>query len=183
MPPKCDLSAQDPPIGDLGPFNGVFGIQEDPQCPLSAPQVPKNDPRDPWVSPYGTPRSLFWALWVTLGPLMSTHEPYKTPGTPQGRVGPPWDTRVSLLGSPCPPPQCPLKMPRSPKMAPCGTHGSLYWCPWDAVGSPVPPGAPSSPKRTHGSPHVCPNPPPAPPPALTGLHAAFKATLTSPPQK
>ena len=35
VPPKCDLSAQDPPIGDLGPFNGVFGMQEDPQCPPS----------------------------------------------------------------------------------------------------------------------------------------------------
>ena len=64
-------------------------------------------------------------------------------------------------------------------MAPCGTHGSLYWCPWDAVGSSVPPqNDPWLPPRVSKSPPD----PPAPPPALTGHQAAFKATLTSPPQ-
>ena len=130
---------------------------------LSAPQVPKNDPRDPWVSPYGTPRSLFWALWVTLGPLMPTHEPYKTPGTPQGCVGPPWDTRVSLLGSlghPAPLLSVPSRCPGPPKWRPVALMGpfiGVLGMLWDLQ---------SPPKTTHGSPHVCPNPPQTPQPHL-----------------
>ena len=43
VPPKCDLRSQDPPIGDPGPFHGVFRAPWAPQCLLCVTSVPKSD--------------------------------------------------------------------------------------------------------------------------------------------
>ena len=64
VPPKCDLSAQDPPIGDLGPFHGglwdTVGSLVCPKCDLSTQNDTGIPLWDNWVPLMG--------VWVTLGP-------------------------------------------------------------------------------------------------------------------